>query len=344
MATVRTCRRRAQGGKNVRPTGCHLETCGVDLAGAVHGSFIAEGVTRLVRDKTRKPGKKSLPALTSAAGGRFWRSGRPSQKRPAGLAGRWPRRQASACVRHNASLRPITSRRIASRPSSCRRTRSLPGSSRKSSVSTSPLPPMPSSLGRREEPDRTRPGLPMKPGHAGTMAHDYRRYGTTTVSAALNVLAGAVISRNMRPPAPGVHPLPQHHRVASPKAQSDPGQRHNYATHKHPTVRQWLALAPLNLVLHPDLGVMAQRSRGPHSRPRLQRGVLFRSLDDLKTAINRFLADTNADPKSLRADRRSQPRARGCQTREGKVKVNPLEHDPEKLQTFRIRSCDQTNA
>ena len=49
--------------------------------------------------------------------------------------------------------------------------------------------------------DRTQPGLPMKKGRAGTMTHDYKRHGTTTLFAALNVLDGTVIGRNM-----------QHHR------------------------------------------------------------------------------------------------------------------------------------
>jgi hypothetical protein len=46
--------------------------------------------------------------------------------------------------------------------------------------------------------DRTQPGLPMKPGRAGTMTHDYKRHGTTTLFAALNVLDGTVIGHNMK--------------------------------------------------------------------------------------------------------------------------------------------------
>ena len=46
--------------------------------------------------------------------------------------------------------------------------------------------------------DRTQPGLPMKPGRAGTMTHDYKRNGTTTLFAALNMLDGKVIGRNMQ--------------------------------------------------------------------------------------------------------------------------------------------------
>ena len=46
--------------------------------------------------------------------------------------------------------------------------------------------------------DRTQPGLPTKPGKAGTMTHDYKRHGTTTLFAALTVLEGSVISRCMQ--------------------------------------------------------------------------------------------------------------------------------------------------
>ena len=46
--------------------------------------------------------------------------------------------------------------------------------------------------------DRTQPGLPLKKGRAGTMTHDYVRHGTTTLFAAMNVLDGTVIGRNMR--------------------------------------------------------------------------------------------------------------------------------------------------
>ena len=62
--------------------------------------------------------------------------------------------------------------------------------------------------------DRTQPGLPMKPGRAGTMTHDYKRHGTTTLFAALNVLDGTVIGRCM-----------QRHRHRSSSAFSTPSRR-----------------------------------------------------------------------------------------------------------------------
>ena len=93
--------------------------------------------------------------------------------------------------------------------------------------------------------DRTQPGLPMKKGRAGTMTHDYKRNGTTTLFAALNVLDGTVIGRCM-----------QRHRhqefirfLNAIEAQVPAGKPihaivDNYATHKHPKVRAWLARHP----------------------------------------------------------------------------------------------------
>jgi hypothetical protein len=113
--------------------------------------------------------------------------------------------------------------------------------------------------------DRTQPGLPMKPGRAGTMTHDYKRHGTTTLFAALNILDGTVIGRNM-----------------------------------HPKVRQWLARHP-RWTFHftPTSASWLNAVEGFFSkltRRRLKRGV-FRSVVDLQVAINRFVAETNADPK-----------------------------------------------
>ena len=93
--------------------------------------------------------------------------------------------------------------------------------------------------------DRTQPGLPMKKGRCGTMTHDYKRNGTTTLFAALNVLDGTVIGRCM-----------QRHRhqefirflnateAAVPKGKAIHAIVDNYATHKHPKVKEWLARHP----------------------------------------------------------------------------------------------------
>ena len=93
--------------------------------------------------------------------------------------------------------------------------------------------------------DRTQPGLPMKPGKCGTMTHDYKRHGTTTLFAALNILDGTVVGRCM----------PSHTHKEFIKFLNAveravwPGKiihaiADNYATHKHPKVKQWLADHP----------------------------------------------------------------------------------------------------
>ena len=149
--------------------------------------------------------------------------------------------------------------------------------------------------------DRTQPGLPMKPGRAGTMTHDYKRHGTTTLFAALNILDGTVIGRNM-----------QRHRhqefvrfLNTIEAQVPVGKVihavvDNYATHKHPRVRRWLARHP-RWTFHftPTSASWLNAVEGffaKLTRQRLKRGV-FQSVVDLQLAINRFVAETNADPK-----------------------------------------------
>ena len=149
--------------------------------------------------------------------------------------------------------------------------------------------------------DRTQPGLPLKKGRCGTMTHDYKRHGTTTLFAALNVLDGTVIGRNM-----------QRHRhqelirfLNAIEAQVPAGKVihaiiDNYAARKHPKVRAWLDRHPrwtfhftptscswLNAVE----GFFAKLAKR-----RLKRGV-FRSVADLQAAINRFIAGHNQEPK-----------------------------------------------
>jgi transposase len=149
--------------------------------------------------------------------------------------------------------------------------------------------------------DRTQPGLPLKKGRLGTMTHDYKRHGTTTLFAALNVLDGTVIGRNM-----------QRHRhqelirfLNAIEAEVPIGKiihviLDNYAAHKHPNVCAWLDRHP-RFVFHftPTSCSWLNAVEGffaKLSRRRLKRGV-FRSVVDLQAAINRFVAETNADPK-----------------------------------------------
>ena len=149
--------------------------------------------------------------------------------------------------------------------------------------------------------DRTQPGLPLKKGRGGTLTHDYKRHGTTTLFAALNVLDGSVIGQNM-----------QRHRhqefirfLNAIEAQVPAGKvihaiLDNYAAHKHEKVRAWLARHPrwtfhftptscswLNAVE----GFFAKLTRR-----RLKYGV-FCSVTELQAAINRFVAEHNQGPK-----------------------------------------------
>ena len=149
--------------------------------------------------------------------------------------------------------------------------------------------------------DRTQPGLPMKKGRAGTMTHDFKRHGTTTLFAAFDVLEGKVIGRCM-----------QRHRhqefirfLNTIEAQVPAGKivhviLDNYAAHKHPKVRQWLErhsrfifhFTPTSCSwLNAVEGFFAKLAKR-----RLKRGV-FRSVVDLQAAINRFVNETNNDPK-----------------------------------------------
>ena len=93
--------------------------------------------------------------------------------------------------------------------------------------------------------DRTQPGLPMKPGRCGTMTHDYKRHGTTTLFAALNVLDGRVIGRCMQQ-----HRHEEFIRFLNDIERTVPTGKlieavvDNYATHKHPKVKAWLKRHP----------------------------------------------------------------------------------------------------
>jgi len=149
--------------------------------------------------------------------------------------------------------------------------------------------------------DRTQPGLPVKPGRPATMTHDYGRNGTTTLFAALNVLDGTVVGRCM-----------QRHRhqefirflnaveAAVPAGKLVHAVLDNYGTHKHAKVLAWLERHP-RWTFHftPTSASWLNAVEGffaKLTKRRLRRGV-FGSLVELQAAINRFLAETNRDPK-----------------------------------------------
>ena len=152
--------------------------------------------------------------------------------------------------------------------------------------------------------DRTQPGLPMKKGRCGTTTHDYKRHGTTTLFAALNVLDGKVIGRCMQR-----HRHQEFIRFLNAVEANVPAGKlihaiaDNYATHKHPKVRQWLARHP-RWTFHftPTSASWLNAVEGffaKLTRRRLKRGM-FRSIVELQAAINRFLRETNEQPRPFR--------------------------------------------
>lgn len=149
--------------------------------------------------------------------------------------------------------------------------------------------------------DRTQPGLPLKPGRCGTMTHDYKRHGTTTLFAALDVLEGKVIGKCMQR-----HRHQEFIRFLNAIEAAIPAGKlihvilDNYGAHKHPKVREWLDRHP-RFVFHftPTSASWINAVEGffaKLTKRRLKRGV-FRSIVDLQAAINRFLQDTNFNPK-----------------------------------------------
>jgi DDE superfamily endonuclease/Homeodomain-like domain len=148
--------------------------------------------------------------------------------------------------------------------------------------------------------ERTQPGLPMKPGRLGTMTHDYKRNGTTTLFAALNVLEGTVIGQCMQR-----HRHQEFSRFLNAIERTVPAGKvvhvilDNYATHKHPKVLRWLSRHP-RFVCHFTPTSCSWLNAietvfSARSRRRLRRGV-FRSIVDLQAAINRAIEDHNAAP------------------------------------------------
>ncbi len=149
--------------------------------------------------------------------------------------------------------------------------------------------------------DRTQPSLPMIKGRAATMTHDYKRHGTTTLFAALDVLTGTVIGSC----------LPRHRHTEFLKflkiidAEVPAGlQVHlildNYATHKHPNVKAWLAKHPrFHLHFTPTSSSwlnLVERWFRELTDKALRRGV-FHSVPDLIAAIETYLAAHNNDPR-----------------------------------------------
>ena len=149
--------------------------------------------------------------------------------------------------------------------------------------------------------DRTRPGLPMKQGRAGTMTYDYKRNGTTTLFGALNVLEGTMVEQC----------LPRHRHQefltflrkvdgAFPRELDLHIVLDNYATHKHPVVREWLEGHPRFKLHFTPTGAswlnLIERWFRELTEKRLRRGV-FPSVAALIEAILDYVRTTNEHPR-----------------------------------------------
>ena len=149
--------------------------------------------------------------------------------------------------------------------------------------------------------DRTQPGLPLKQGCAGTMTHDYRRHGTTTLFAAFDVATGKVIGQCMK-----CHRHQEWLRFLRTIDRNTPRTLDlhlivdNYATHKHAEMKAWPEKPPrFHIRFAPTSGSwlnQVERFFERITRQRIRRGV-FKSVDIPETAIEEYLAHHNDNPK-----------------------------------------------
>jgi transposase/DNA-binding CsgD family transcriptional regulator len=149
--------------------------------------------------------------------------------------------------------------------------------------------------------DRTQPGLPIKPGRCGTMTHDYKRNGTTSLFAAMNVLDGSIISQ--------CHPRHRHQewlkflKLIKSQVPADKTIHlicDNYATHKHPKVQAWAERNPRFAFHFTPTGAswlnMIERFFRDLSENAIRRGSFF-NVDDLVGAIDEYINQHNENPK-----------------------------------------------
>jgi transposase len=149
--------------------------------------------------------------------------------------------------------------------------------------------------------DRTQPGLPLKKGRCGTMTHDYKRNGTTSLFAAMNVLDGSIISQ--------CHPRHRHQewlkflKLIKSQVPADKTIHlicDNYATHKHPKVQAWAERNPRFAFHFTPTGAswlnMIERFFRDLSENAIRRGSFF-NVDDLVGAIDEYINQHNENPK-----------------------------------------------
>lgn len=148
--------------------------------------------------------------------------------------------------------------------------------------------------------DRTQPGLPMKKGRAGTMTHDYKRNGTTTLFAALNTLDGTVIGSQMKR-----HRHQEWLKFLRLIDQRTPADKElhlivdNYSTHKHAKVKNWLARHPrFHIHFTPTSASwlnMVERFFRDLTDKQIRRGV-FKNVSQLTQRIDEYIKQHNQNP------------------------------------------------
>lgn len=149
--------------------------------------------------------------------------------------------------------------------------------------------------------DRTQPSLPIKKGRGGTMTHDYKRYGTTTLFAALNTLTGKVLSqcRSRHTNQDWAAFLRLIDR-STPKDKQIHIIADNYSAHKHPSVKDWLQRHKrFHMHFTPTSASwlnMVERFFRDITQQRIRRGA-FRSVPELVAAIDQYIQNHNKAPK-----------------------------------------------
>ncbi len=149
--------------------------------------------------------------------------------------------------------------------------------------------------------DRTQPGLPLKKGRCQTMTHDYKRNGTTSLFAALDIATGSIIGKCMEK-----HRHKEWLSFLRLIDKSTPADKEihiicdNYATHKHEKVKAWLKRNPRFHVHFTPTSAswlnMVERFFRDITDKSVRRGV-FRNIDELTQAITDYIDTHNADPK-----------------------------------------------
>ena len=154
-----------------------------------------------------------------------------------------------------------------------------------------------------QAPDHTQPGLPLKKGRCGTMTHDYKRNGTTTLFAALEVAEGRLIGTGMQ-----CHRHQEWIKFLKLIDSQTPSELDlhlivdNYATHKHPKVQSWLKRYPrFHMHFTPTASSwlnLVERWFWEITDKRIRRGV-FHNVKQLVDAITAYVDEHNEAPKSF---------------------------------------------